>query len=246
MKLRTIINISSAAPLSRGAFHYRSGCARAFPNELAYNLPMVRTGKSRAPLGSVIGTIALSLWGCATEVPLLVDQAQVSGSVVVGRVLAVITGETARRYQPEVRFFEVEEQASQERFNVEIKSEDRHFAIVLPPGDYRLNRVQISEGPFMSMADLAIAFSVGDTPVTYVGTWRFGVDSPRYGRMVVAAMVLDQGETVQALDFLNKRYPALSEQPIVEILPQPPQMEARLYEVLPYPRYPRYFRRHWW
>jgi hypothetical protein len=176
----------------------------------------------------------------------LADQRQVTSGVVVGRVLAVITGATRRRYLPEVRFLELEDLKTQGRFNVEIKSAGRHFAIVLPPGGYRLNRVQISEGPFMSMADLAIAFSVGKSPVTYVGTWRFGVDSPRYGRMVVVSMVLDQGETAQALDFLSEQYPALSEQTIVEMLPQPSHVETRLYEVMPYPRYPRYFRRHWW
>jgi hypothetical protein len=124
----------------------------------------------------------------------------------VGRVLAVITGATNRRYHPQVRFFEVEGLETPKRFKVWIKSEGRPFAIVLPPGGYRLNRVQISEGPFMSMADLAIAFSVGKSPVTYVGTWRFGVDSPRYGRMVVVSMVLDQGETAQALDFLSEQW----------------------------------------
>jgi hypothetical protein len=157
----------------------------------------------------------------------------------------VITGETRRRYEPEIRFFEFEDLQTYKRFKVEVQSDDRHFAVALPPGEYRLNRVQISEGPFMSMAQLAMDFSVGNSPVTYLGTWRFGVDSPRYGRMVVVSMIFNQDEMGQALEFLAKRYPSIGKQTVVEGLPQPSQMEARLYEVMPYPRY-RYFRRHSW
>jgi hypothetical protein len=184
--------------------------------------------------------------GCATELPSLVDPTQVTGSLVVGRVLTVLTGETSRRYPPEVRFFELEDQKSQKRFQVEVKSRDQYFAVDLPPGEYRLNRVQISEGPFMSMADLVMTFSIDSGSTTYVGTWRFGVDSPRYGRKVVTSIIADQEETARVRDFLNDQYPSFNESSMVERLPQPSQTEARLYEVMPYPRYPRYFRRHWW
>jgi len=106
--------------------------------------------------------------------------------------------------------------------------------------------VQISEGPFMSMADVSMAFSVDAGAITYVGTWRFEVDSSRYGRMVVASVIADQAEAAGVWDFLDDRYPTFDGRSMVETLPQPAQMEARLYEVMPYPRYPRYFRRHWW
>lgn len=194
----------------------------------------------------LLGALVLSMSGCATELPSLVNPDQVTGSLVVGRVLTVLTGETSRRYPPEVRFFELEEQTSQKRFHVEVKSRDQYFAVDLPPGDYQLNRVQISEGPFMSMADVSMAFSVDAKAVTYVGTWRFGVDSPRYGRKVVTSMTDDQEETARVRAFLNDQYPSFHENSMVERLPQPSRSEARLYEVMPYPRYPRYFRRHWW
>ncbi len=206
---------------------------------------MVRASKTHVWLGSVIGGLALSLWGCAADLPPMVEDTQVADGVVVGRALAVITGETSRWYEPEIRFFEFEDLQTHERFNVEMKSDDRYFVVALLSGEYRLNRVQISEGPFMSMAQLAMDFSVRNSPVTYLGTWRFGVDSPRYGRMVVVSMILDQGETEQALEFLTKRYPSIGKPTMVEMLPQPSQMEARLYEVMPYPRY-KYFRRHHW
>lgn len=194
----------------------------------------------------LLGALVLCLSGCVTELPSLADPTQVAGSLVVGRVLTVLTGETSRRYPPEVRFFELEDRASQKRFQVEIKSPDQYFAVDLPPGDYRVNRVQINEGPFMSMADLGTTFIVDPDAIIYVGTWRFGVDSPRYGRNVVASMIADQEETARVRDFLNDQYPSFQENSMIEHLPQPSHVEARLYEVMPYPRYPRYFRRHWW
>jgi len=160
--------------------------------------------------------------------------------------VAVITGERSRIYEPAVRFIELINRRTNDRYSIEIKSDDRHFVLALSPGDYEVSRVQISEGPFMSMADLSIGFTVGTEPVTYVGTWRFGVDSPRYGRMVVVSLVIDEEETANARDFLEDRYPRLGTQTMAEALPQPSHIEARLYEVMPYPRYPRYFRRHVW
>jgi hypothetical protein len=194
----------------------------------------------------MMGLMVMNSLGCVTNVPPLVDQAQIPDNVMVGRIQAVITGERARRFEPEVRFIEVEERRTQERFNVEIQSKDRQFVIALPPGNYLLNRVQINEGPFMSMADLAITFSVGTGPVTYVGTWRLGVDSPRYGRMVAVSIVVEQEEKARTLDFLTKQYPVLAHQPMEERAPQPSVATARLFEVMSYPRVERYFRRHWW
>jgi hypothetical protein len=143
-----------------------------------------------------------------------------------------------------MRFLELEDKNSQQRFQVDIGSPDQRFAIDLPSGNYRLNRVQISEGPFMSMADLNMTFSVEAGVITHVGTWRFGVDSPRYGRNVIVSIVPE--EEVMARTFLNEQYPTFNENSMVERLPQPSQTEARLYEVMPYPRISRYFRRHWW
>lgn len=190
--------------------------------------------------------ILLNVVGCTTKLPSFVEEDQVTDTLMVGRAVAVLTGERSRKYLPEVRFFELEDESSQKRFQVEIMSRDQYFAVGLPPGNYRLTRVQISEGPFMSMADVSLGFSIDAGAVTYVGTWRFGIDSPRYGRMVVASMVADEAEAAGARDFLEKHYPTFGGRSMVDALPQPAQMEARLYEVMPYPRYSRYFRRHWW
>lgn len=194
----------------------------------------------------VLGILIMSATGCATELPSLVRQDEVTGNLVVGRVFTVLTGERSRRYMPQIRFLVLEDQDSAERFQVEIESPDQRFAVSLPPGRYQLTRVQISEGPFMSMAELSLAFSVDAGAITYVGTWRFEVDSPRYGRMVVASVIADQAETAGVRDFLDGQYPIFDGRSMVEAFPQPARMEVRLYEVMPYPRYSRYFRRHWW
>lgn len=176
----------------------------------------------------------------------MVAPTDVTNGLVVGRVVTFLTGDRARRYLPEMRFLELEHQESHKRFQVEVDSPDQAISLSLPPGRYRIIRIQVSEGPFLSMADLSMTFTVDATSVTYVGTWRFGVDSPRYGRMVVASVVVDQGEAARTLDFVTERYPDFKGRPILERFPQPLQAEARLYEVMPYPRYPRMFRRHWW
>ena len=194
--------------------------------------------------GGLLGVLVFGMSSCVTELPSLVDQDQVAGSLVVGRVITVLTGERSRRYVPQMRFLELEDKDSKQRFQVDIESQDQRFAIDLPSGTYRLNRVQISEGPFMSMADLDMTFSVEAGVITHVGTWRFGVDSPRYGRNVIISMVPEKRAMVHI--FLNEQYPAFNEGSMVERLPQPSQVEARLYEVMPYPRVSRYFRRQWW
>ena len=98
----------------------------------------------------------------------------------------------------------------------------------------------------MSMADGTMNFPVDATAITSVGTWRFGVDSPRSGRLIVVSLFADHVDMAKAQDVLHDQYPSLKGRSMVETLPQPTQIEARLYEVMPYPRYPRYFRRHWW
>ena len=176
----------------------------------------------------------------------MADVGEAGGGLVVGHVEAFITGGRSRRYEPEVRIFEVQNQETNERFTVGIESDDRRFAISLPPGDYRLNRVQINEGPFMSMAQLTAAFSVKSDVVTYLGIWRFGVDSPRYGRMVALSMIQDDGDQSQADTLVRGYYPSVEGRPLVAVIPEPSHIQTRLYEVMPYPRYPRYFQRHVW
>jgi len=149
-------------------------------------------------------------------------------------------------YQPAVRSFEIQNRQTKERFTVDIQSDNERFILPLAPGDYELTRVQINEGPFLSMAQLTSAFTIGQDPITYLGTWRFGVDSPKYGRMVSISMVSDEEDRAQAAQSLSVMYPSLERADVATVLPEPAELQARLFEVMPYPRYSRYFRRHWW
>lgn len=196
--------------------------------------------------GMFFAVLAISGLGCAIELPAIAQQDQVQGNLVVGRASTVLTGERSRRYAPQLRFFELESLDSSQRYQIEIQAVDLPFAIDLPPGRYQLTRIQISEGPFISMADVGMKFSVGSGTLTHVGAWRFGIDSPQYGRILTVSTTIDEEETTRVREFLAHHYSPLNTHLIVESVPQPSLIEARLYEVMPYPRYPRYFRRHWW
>lgn len=187
----------------------------------------------------------LSLQGCVTQLPAVPEEGSLPSNVVVGRVVAVLTGERSRIYEPAVKSFEVENRQTKQRFNIQIESDNESFIVPLAPGDYQLTRVQINEGPFLSMAQLASTFSIGQDSVTYLGTWRFGVDSPKYGRMVSVSMVTDEAGRAEALQTLGHDQ-QVDIKDVATVLPDPPELQARLYEVMPYPRVPRYFRRHWW
>ena len=196
-------------------------------------------------LGS-IWVLILTLSGCVHELPVTVAEADLSGTLAVGRVVTIITGDLRRAYPPELRSFEVINTESQERFNVSVKSEDEYFSLSLPPGLYKINRVQISEGPFLSMAQFTVSFVLKPDVMTFLGTWRFGVDSPKYGRQVLVSMIHDEQDQKRAQQFVKDSYPTYYARPMVILIPQPSHEEARLYEVMPYPNYARYFRRHWW
>ena len=149
--------------------------------------------------------VCIFLQACVSELPAVPEEGVVQSNVAVGRAVAVLTGERSRIYEPAVRSFEIQNAKTKERFTVDIQSDDERFILPLAPGDYELIRVQINEGPFLSMAELASTFSVGQEPVTYLGIWRFGVDSPKYGRMVSLSIVNDEADRAEALHTLGLR-----------------------------------------
>jgi hypothetical protein len=195
----------------------------------------------------VIGILLLCvLSACASHVPARVEKYDEQIPIVFGRVISVVSGQTTRIYLPQVRFLEVMNRETNDRVQVLIESDDRIFSLQLPAGEYELTRVQIAEGPFMSMADYSSTFRVASGKATYVGTWRFGIDIPRYGRMAVLSVISTDEDKAEAERQLIEEFPHLNEEVTSVANLSPPQAEARLYEVMPYPLYPRYFRRHWW
>ena len=193
-----------------------------------------------------LGAVLMTLSGCATEIPITVAELDASGTLVVGRAVTTITGQSQRAYPPELRSFEVINTESEESYKIYVKSEDEYFSFSLPPGRYKINRVQISEGPFLSMAQLTGSFVVEPDVVAFLGTWRFGVDSPKYGRQVMVSIIHDEQDHQRAQQFVKDSYPTFDAKPMVILIPEPSQEQARLFEVMPYPNVARYFRRHWW
>jgi hypothetical protein len=150
-------------------------------------------------------------------------------------------------YAPELRSFEVINTESEERFKVNVNSKDEYFSLSLPPGHYTITRVQISKGPFLSMAQLTGSFVFKPDVMAFLGTWRFGVDSPKYGRQVMVSIINDEQDQKRAQQIVKDSYPAFDVRPpMVILIPEPSHEKARLYEVMPYPRVLGYFRRHWW
>lgn len=194
----------------------------------------------------LLALVCVTAAGCATELPARPDNSDEAVPVVFGRALTVLTGPTTRWYQPTIRFVELEHQGTQQRFRVEMESRDILFTIPLPPGNYALTRVEISEGPFLGIADLNLTFTVHPDQLTYVGTWRIGLESPHYGRMAVVSVVPDPVERARVASQLVEEHPYLSSHLVTESLPEPATTQVRLYEVASYPRVQPYFRRRQW
>ncbi len=182
----------------------------------------------------------MGVYGCASSVPARPAEIKAERPLAFGRTQAVLTAPSTRWYAPEVRFLELRNRTTYERIRVDVVSADGLFVLNLPPGEYELTRVQINEGPFLAMADLTATFQVNPDIVTYLGTWRFMVDSPRTQRMLVLSVAPEQEEPVRELTAL---YPAVASRPVRTAIPTLAASESRLYEVAPYPRY-RWFRRH--
>lgn len=247
MKLRTIINILIFDSESRGFVRLKSSQEKgASRRPIPYNSAMRQNLTDERALWRSAGVVCLVLTGCVTELPATVESPNAGGALGVGRVVTVITGESERMYEPELRSFEFINLRTGERFRVNVKSDDQLFTLSLSPGEYELTRVQVNEGPFLSIAQLSVSFALEQGAITYLGTWRFGVESPQYGRMVVVSMIPDDKDRLQAAQSIRDKYPDREAQSIVTRLPDPTHSEARLYEVMPYPRYPTYFRRHVW
>lgn len=219
-----------------------------FPLPSPYN-PLMKGDKPTsfrlAEIGGIVWLIC-SL-GCVVEAPTLLPSTDARMILVAVRAIAVITGDRERRFGPEVRHVELRQQQSGKRYNVTVEADDKVVTFFLPPGEYDITRVQISEGPFLSIAQLSASFSIdGGEEMIFMGTWRFGIDSPRYGRMVLVSMIPEEDTRQQVERTVRTQYPAFAGKSLSTVIPSPTEIETRLFEVLPYPRYPKYFQRHLW
>lgn len=186
-----------------------------------------------------------ALVACATAVPSEAPDSAAGQVVVFGRVVTVLTAPSSRPYDPKVTFFEVLNRSTGGRTKVAIDSNDKLFVLQLPAGDYEVTRVQIHEGPFAAMADLALVFHIGQERLAYLGTWQMGVDQPRNDRHLLVAVIQNQADQIEAERYLIAHHADLADQTITTLLPSPAATDTALYEVMPYPRVVPYFRRHW-
>ncbi|RMH37360.1 MAG: hypothetical protein D6690_03045 [Nitrospirae bacterium] len=159
-----------------------------------------------------------------------------------GRIHVVQRGSIARIYPPVVRFFELYSPTLDRRFHVEVDAAQAFFALAIPPGEYVLTRVQITEGAFRGMAQVHQPFEVEPTGITYVGAWTLTLAPPRYDRTMELSIV---SEPIAATAEFMARYPAF-DGPVHTAFPESEAVIApttRLWEIYPYPRY-KYFLRH--
>ena len=182
--------------------------------------------------------------GCSTlRVPGVVGSA-VEHTLLFGRVEAFVVPKTTLMYDAQVRFLEIVHRETGARYRIEVDGADKFFSLAVPSGPYEISRVQISEGPFLSMADFAVSFQAGPGPSTSVGIWQFGLETPRHGRMIL----LSAAKGRQDLDALERDLRAvhyeLAEGPLTVATLTPSSAASRLFEVMPYPRVQSYFRRH--
>jgi hypothetical protein len=83
------------------------------------------------------------------------------------------------------------------------------------------------------MAQLTGSFVLEPDVVTFLGTWRFGVDSPKYGRQVMTSIIHDEQDHLRAQHFVKDSYPTFDAKPVVVLIPEPSHEQARLFEVMP-------------
>lgn len=178
-------------------------------------------------------SVITAVMGCAKEVVPLPKSVPTNKPVAFGKVQAFLTGPTNRWYFPQVRFFELENLSTKERFRVDLKSAESPFFISLPPGEYELARVQINEGAFRSMAQLNKTFEISDGALNYLGKWELKIHPPTYLRLIDVSVESDLEEAKAEVYSLH---PDLAGLPIVARLPDPVDSETRLVEMAPYPR----------
>lgn len=182
----------------------------------------------------------LVLAGCATRLGPVPKAVTGKETIAFGHIAARLTAPSTRAYPPEIRFLELFNRETDERFRIDVQAAESRLVLAVPPGTYELSRIMINEGAFQAMANPGPTFRVATGTVTYIGTWTFGIAAPTYDRKIALTVSDDLGE---AKAELASRYPSLSTRSITTELPTPPDSVTRLYETDPYPLI-WWFRRH--
>lgn len=177
--------------------------------------------------------IVIQLVGCATEMSPRPTVLPKGKPVAFGRIHTELTGPMNRWYPPQLRFFELVNLETKERFRVDLESADSYFFLSLSPGEYELARIQINEGAFRAMAQLNPTFTITPEGLNYLGKWQIKIHPSTYLRLVDISVDTDLEDAKAEVFSLH---PELAKYPIVVHLPTPEETESRLVEIFPYPR----------
>ncbi|HEU4685123.1 MAG TPA: hypothetical protein VFS39_11540 [Nitrospira sp.] len=175
----------------------------------------------------------VSLASCVTRLPALPDTVPQNHPLAVGHVQTVLLGPTSRWNLPELRFFEVTQAETGRRVRITVDRADGWFLVPLEAGSYALDRIIFNEGAFQEASQLGLHFDVLANGVTYVGTWRFGLESPHIQRHLVWSRIMEPDQVVREE---LRAWPTLHDQPLLSSPSLPATGETRLYELPPYPR----------
>ncbi len=181
--------------------------------------------------------LPLVLYGC-TATQRGVSESSSEHAFVFGYVHVVTDGPNPRRFPTHLRFVSLSNMDSGEKYRIDIHSNADLFSHHLPIGHYSVDRVQFNEGPFMAESHVHIEFQVPHRKATYIGIWKFEVETPRTVRLVRIHVV--EGDPAISQKF--PLGPVSKRTPIETILPQPNFIEVRVFPVAPNPKIKYFYR----
>ena len=196
-------------------------------------------------LGGSLAVLMTLLYGCTPVLEALPAGSSEGGvcnsaTILRGRVTTGLTGPSTRPFVPKLQFFELVNTTLGHRVRINVESDDTSFVLPLPPGDYQLTRVGISEGAFQALAEIGAGFMLSEGTMTDIGTWHLSIESPQYDREIVFSSSSEPNDHIKST---MGAYPCLSTRSVVSTSVYPAAVETRLYETAPYPRI-WWFRRH--
>ena len=196
-------------------------------------------------LGGSLAVLMTLLYGCTPVLEALPAGSSEGGvcnsaTILRGRVTTGLTGPSTRPFVPKLQFFELVNTTLGHRVRINVESDDTSFVLPLPPGDYQLTRVGISEGAFQALAEIGAGFMLSEGTMTDIGTWHLSIESPQYDREIVFSSSSEPKDHIKST---MGAYPCLGARSVVSTSVYPAAVETRLYETAPYPRI-WWFRRH--
>ena len=203
-----------------------------------YHNPRARWMRGSLFAMSLLVSWLILLSGCVAKGSLKLKGDNDQEAIALGFVQVEATGPYSRGYQTQLRFFHLLNINTQERIRVDVKSDDKAFAVTLAPGEYEVIRVQLNEGPMMVEAYVNLRFQVLPSGTTYLGMWQFDVDTPRTQRMLRTEISHEQLHW----DKISEMYRSLKEETMVVSLPDPRIDETSLFIVAPNPKISYYYR----